>query len=1089
MSTDITTLAIEIQSQEAERNLRTFNELLSLSSQTAQKMEKVSIAIDVNDALSQLQALKAGYDELAASAQNVHFDMGTPTPPAVAPDIDTTALDMLKEFFATSAEMSKAFRQELEQFSEAVQKLEADSVKISTAGGRSVASMRNGVAVSREYAAALRELNAAQKEMEKAVAKADEAMKATVAADKDAEEVKQRIAQAERELATVSRQLSETHRGRQGDILGLMQREQQLKNTISELQSVYEKAQETAERYYQKLEDAGMKAGAATARFKELKAQVDVMPMGGAAQSTQTFAEQARLAGSQLTKLARGFNSVAIMAGGAIPGVSGLGRAISMFGFVNPYIAATAVALGGLVAIYREYDKVIQNTAVAARKMAEEQAKLVNSFKEEAQERKTNLERLAVLNSYENLYDSEKEESRRIVEKLTASYKGLGIQYDAITGKILNLAEVTKGLNEQEAQKLLETLKENAYSAMEAAQVQLAVSHRNSLSFLDRITGGDTDVDRAFFEIEMAGDIEEQLSMVKEFIKICREEQIKGSFDSWLFDLDNVEKELLKVKETLEEAQKHYEIYKETREEINGGGHAEQERIERIRELEAKLQAARDASMTNDEKFAANVAKIQELEERKSEFAVKNEADLVEYNGKVISAKEAQLEIETELVNRTRERLAYEKQLEAVNGKIEAQKRLWDIDAEGNIVRRKTDDERRTDRDGRIAELQKQIQELREKIAENEDEAHAKLLERDIGNAQLELNGLQQERIAENEREQQLAEAAKKRLAEATKAYVIDAEGNIVRRKTSDELAAVLQEEIEAARLRVAAAKEGTRESDETKAELASKQAQKLAQDEALEAARRRAEEAKRGLVFDQNHNIVREQTEAEMMIALKAEIEAQRDRVAKLQDGTQERAEADAKLTELQRKEYEMKKQQAEKAKREREAANDAKKRADDAKKGYVWDAQGNVVRRKTEEELAEERKKEIDAAKAKVDATKAGTKERYEAEEELRRLQIADFNAREGKGGDGSLGMLEDERKVNSNLVKAVDAKSTEALALQARNFTRGADPEKKVEASLKEIEKLTVEIRDFVTECKNYLDEISASSSGISQKIVAL
>ena len=56
MANDITTLAIEIQSQEAERNLRTFNELLSLSSLTAKKMEKVSIEIDVQGALAQLRA-------------------------------------------------------------------------------------------------------------------------------------------------------------------------------------------------------------------------------------------------------------------------------------------------------------------------------------------------------------------------------------------------------------------------------------------------------------------------------------------------------------------------------------------------------------------------------------------------------------------------------------------------------------------------------------------------------------------------------------------------------------------------------------------------------------------------------------------------------------------------------------------------------------------------------------------------------------------------------------------------------------------------------------------------------------------------
>lgn len=61
MANDITTLAIEIQSQEAERNLRTFQELLTLSSQAAHKMEKVSIEIDAGNAISQLQTMREVY--------------------------------------------------------------------------------------------------------------------------------------------------------------------------------------------------------------------------------------------------------------------------------------------------------------------------------------------------------------------------------------------------------------------------------------------------------------------------------------------------------------------------------------------------------------------------------------------------------------------------------------------------------------------------------------------------------------------------------------------------------------------------------------------------------------------------------------------------------------------------------------------------------------------------------------------------------------------------------------------------------------------------------------------------------------------
>ena len=1329
MANDITTLAIEIQSQEAERNLRTFNELLSLSSQTAQKMEKVSIEIDVQDALAQLQALKAGYDDLAASAQNLHLDMGGGVSATGAPTIDTEALNALKEFFTTSAEMSKAFREELEQFSEAVKKLEADTIKVSSAGGKSTGSMRGGAAVSREYAAALRELCAAQKEMEKAAAQADEAMKATIAADQDAEAVKKRLSQAERELATVSAQLAATHRGMGGDAIGLSEKEEYLKNKVAELKSVYAEAQAAAEKFNQKLEASAEKADLAAAKYKELKAKVESMPkespMGGATSGVEDFSAKIRLAGRDVTKLVRGISGIASMAGGAIPGVAGLGRAISMFGMVNPYVAAAALAIGACVAVYKEYDKVMQDTAVAAREMAAEQAKLANSFKKEAQERQTNLDRLAVLNSYENLYDVEKEESRRIVEKLTGAYKGLGIQYDALTGKVSNLAEVTRKMSEQDRQALLAKQEAAVEMARSAATTQLAESQRNSVGWFKNVMTMDypggrlpgrgktaqQHADAWYDYINSAKDLEEQIKRVNEAILHLDKIRQRGGADAWYLDAKNFSEQLKKSREQLLEYQKQWKILKEMRDSSGvGGGRSEKAISESLRAREAKLQAARNASKTPTEKYEENVAALERLYAKRQELAALDQREEVGYGGKKITAAEALLDIETEITNRTRERLAYEKQLEALTAKIEAQKRLWNMDEGGNIVSKKSDAERRADRNSRIDELQNQIRELKAQLdmIGDTDPAQGHQLQRDIAKAQLELNALQQERIADAERarrEAELADTAKKRLAEARKAYIIDADGNIVRKKTSEELAAVLAAEVAAAKQRAEAARkraaeaaaneqaaaqaeaelaalrkqqaelaakynarkkslpetgedpeeddpelarmgdelaklkerieEAKRRAEEARiiaetagigsdtalrshatkedllnwgkrfnpasgkmdgdqknagwrgvlsdgkggvmtevsvgteingkevqiplivpestkedlkriaaiangelteipddlldkaiafaqkriasgksafyngdkedeqlrrittmpdvskaeAELTRLQARILAEKEALDAAKRRAEEAKRGLVFDQQGNIVREQTQAELAKALQDEIDAQRDKVSKLKIGTKERYEAEAELTRLLRRQYDEQKQAAEKAKRERQATGDAKKRADDAKKGFVWDAQGNIVRRKNEAELAKEREKEIAAAKAKVAATKAGTKERYEAEAELRRLQAADFAAREQKGGDGSLGMMKDEQKVNSNLVKGVDAKSSEALALQARNFTRGSDPEKKVETSLKEIEKLTAQIRDFVTECKTFLDDISTDSNDIANKIVTL
>ena len=96
MATDITTLAIALQSKEAESNLKVFNDLLATGSDQAKKMEHLSIGVDVNEALKELAALKAGYDDIAKSAENIHFDLGTNMPTMPEQPIDTTALEELK---------------------------------------------------------------------------------------------------------------------------------------------------------------------------------------------------------------------------------------------------------------------------------------------------------------------------------------------------------------------------------------------------------------------------------------------------------------------------------------------------------------------------------------------------------------------------------------------------------------------------------------------------------------------------------------------------------------------------------------------------------------------------------------------------------------------------------------------------------------------------------------------------------------------------------------------------------------------------------------------------------------------------------
>ena len=147
MPNDITTLAIEIQSQEAERNLRTFNELLSLSSTTAQKMEKVSIAVDVTQAVAQLRALRESYAEVASAAGSMSLDI----PAIPSPDINASALEELKTFFAQSLEASRGLREEMANFNSELEKLESGNIKVATSYGGAESGARMAAAATAAY--------------------------------------------------------------------------------------------------------------------------------------------------------------------------------------------------------------------------------------------------------------------------------------------------------------------------------------------------------------------------------------------------------------------------------------------------------------------------------------------------------------------------------------------------------------------------------------------------------------------------------------------------------------------------------------------------------------------------------------------------------------------------------------------------------------------------------------------------------------------------------------------------------------------------------------------------------------------------
>ena len=74
MANDITTLAIALQSREAEANLKTFNELLTEGSDKAKRMERMTIGVDVDAAVQQLNTLRASYEEIA---KQLNIPLGT----------------------------------------------------------------------------------------------------------------------------------------------------------------------------------------------------------------------------------------------------------------------------------------------------------------------------------------------------------------------------------------------------------------------------------------------------------------------------------------------------------------------------------------------------------------------------------------------------------------------------------------------------------------------------------------------------------------------------------------------------------------------------------------------------------------------------------------------------------------------------------------------------------------------------------------------------------------------------------------------------------------------------------------------------
>lgn len=887
MATDITTLAIQLQSREAEASLKTFNELLEEGSRNAKRMERVKIGVDVSEALKELSSFKTGFDDIAKSAANIHFDLGMFSMPNISPNIETTALEELKTFFRNQAD-------DLRKQSE---------------------SMRFAGESAGEYANNLRVLHTAMRELDAATAKADAAMRLTVEADNRAAEAKRNLTQAEIELKRVSEQLNATHTGGTGDIMKLATREEELRGEVQKLSEAYKVAQAEADKLAAKLDLSAGKADEARARYAQLKASLDEIPApaGKMGKSVDAFSVGAKKAGTAATKLARGFNAIAFAGGAAIPGLSKLGAAISMFAYSGPYVGAAVLGVGALAATIKNLCAQSDLETQRVRENAERAMQSARAAREFVSESEADWKRLGDLSNMGSLTNEQNREATVIIQRLTDVYGALGIEIDKATGKLTGYAEARAKASERDAELQRETLRH----AKEMAKI-------NAINQV-----------KSFYN--SSGD---------SFVRARNQEILSTLTDKALSD---------------SEKQKAINLYKERLQRVVAGMEKMTYQTTSYQHTEGSIyQTTKTFEISKSE--AAETLKHVEKLETAWNAANKAKRDLEKFD--------------------TREIEEYSKEAGKIARTLLESERM--LVSENGIMRLKTGAESYQEQKSRISEIGAEIERVNKKITEA-DKGELAIL--DNGKqAGLYLIELQTERNALYEKtltyEQRItAEKAKQReaLDDAIKAeqtrlssfksgYILNATGAIVRKKNTDE----------------------------------------LAQD--------RAEEIRTLRAFLGGYNGGYGET-----------LEDQKDVVA-----------AQLKLTQLQAEQLKY---------RDQLAAAD--KQSAIARKGYVFDSNGSVIRKKTEAELQQIQAKEIEAAREQLKATGAGTLERAQAQAELDRLAIEAYNMRKKTGAAAA---YQEARAENTRLVRGIEARSSEALALEARTFRRDDNKETEI---LKQLE----------------------------------
>ncbi len=753
-SADITTLAIELQSREAEQGLKNFNDLMIDASKLASGWKGYKIEIDTQGALAQLRAMKAEYIDLSAVARKSFADMPKFEMPSggVGGVSDSSGqYGMLVEGFRESQEQAKVLRAEIEKFAESFGKIDEFSGKLDgLAAGhvKTSGTVKAGTVVTEEYARTVKELVAAKKELEAASVKADAAGEALNAADERAAEIKKKLTTAQRELNTVTKQLAATHNSYSGDIIGLAEREGKLKTALAELKNEYAKTQKEVAKFDAKLEDSASTADAARAKYDGLKTKLAGLPP-----PVEKLANEAKRANIPVTRFTRGISGMAMVAGSSIPGISGLGSAISMFtmaaGPAGIAVGGLALAVGAGAGIYKTYASVVADAAKMSRELATESAKGTEVFATQANSNQKALDRLQELNSYDSLYDIQKKESLELVGKLSAAYKSLGLVYHETTGKVMGLSEAQAKMTEQDKAAYEAKLKEQYEDAQLANKTQRRDSASNAVSSWRTIWEGalwgigstssngntETTNDEAKkFAKSLEGiGIEEQVERLKARVKDFKEVIAEGGGTAWAREashqlpqwkklLEAAELEL-KAKQAIAEHQKRNAIPNPDKEgktttqsdylaSLGKTAHASAAGMRELFDETGKYgespRLATDAELlkAQDERLSALIKKHEELR------GMKDDAE-TNHDNKAMTAEEARLRVEKEIADITKQRLQYEekKQKEIANlqKQLAESKKGFIYDKDGNMERRKTQEELAGDRNQEIARLKQQL--------------------------------------------------------------------------------------------------------------------------------------------------------------------------------------------------------------------------------------------------------------------------------------------------------------------------------------------------------------------------------------------